>query len=168
VLCVSLLALIIVPGTLADGWSPSLAAVGWTFGLLCAVVLPWEWRARRMGIRITEDGIIAVRAIDSVHLTWDEIATFFVRPAGLGLWGDGTIRVQRKQFAGRNVPAKIGMALPTIVLLGQSNPIGRWLGPCDLVGEGETVPQERVLAFLNTELARSAEARPRVSALGWR
>ena len=130
------------------------AALGW-LGLLA---LLWEWRARRMGIAITDDGLVAKRLVGRVHLPWNEIESFFTREA-MGQWGVKTVRVQRKQHRGVKVPGGVGMQLPTLGIISQTSPLWRWFGPCDLVRAGTTIPQEHLVDFLNEQLTSQSAGR---------
>jgi hypothetical protein len=152
-ICGVVLGTITIPGVLAHGLSVS--GLPATAAFLAAVALPWEWRARKMGLRVTDEGIVATRAVDTVHLNWPEIAAFFARD--VGVWGDKTIHVQRKRFLGRGVPKGIGLTLPTLMIVSPNNPIGRWAGPCDLLHGERRIPQEQVVAFLTDQLFRHTE-----------
>jgi hypothetical protein len=123
-------------------------------GVFAGIFLLCDWRARKMGLRITDDGLEAVRFVDTVRLRWEDIAGFFTRPAGFGLWGDASIRVRRRRFLGRRVPQGVGMVLPTLLIVGQGNPIGRWFGACDLVGPDMRIPQAEILDYLAGELRK--------------
>jgi hypothetical protein len=101
----------------------------------------------------------SIRFVGTVRLRWDEIAGFFARPAGLGLWGDYSIRVHHQTLLGRKVPSGFGMMLPTLMIVGQGNPVGRWLGPCDLEGPDRRIPQADVMDYLTTEL-RNHQSQP--------
>jgi hypothetical protein len=153
VICGIVLGTLTIPGVLAHGLS--LSGLPATAAFLAAVALPWEWRARKMGLRITDEGIAATRAVDTVHLKWSEIAAFFARD--VGLWGDQTIHVQRKRFPDRRVRDGIGMRLPTLMIVTKNNPIGRWAGPCDLLYGERRIPQKQVVAFLTDQLSRHTE-----------
>ena len=139
--------------------SPSPQGIPATAGLLGLIALLWEWRARKMGVAITAEGIVATRVVGSVHLKWGEIESFFTRNAGLGLWDDRTIRVQRKQSAGWKVPVGVGMRLPTLMIYAQTNAVSRLLGPCDLICGEQRIPQDRVVDFLTEQLAGRSERR---------
>jgi hypothetical protein len=149
--CACLLLLITLLRALAT--SPSPRGIPAALGSLGLVALLWEWRARRMGLRITDDGVVAKRVVGSVHVRWGEIASFFARDTGIGLWGVKTIRVQRRQHRGVKVPGWVGMKLPTLAIVSPTSPLWRWLGPCDLVCNGTTIPQDRIVDFLNEQLA---------------
>jgi hypothetical protein len=149
-LYVALTAFLVIPHAIASGLDvhglPATVAVLGGLYLLC------DWRVRKMGLRITDDGLEAIRFVDTVRVRWDEIAGFFTRPAGFGLWGDFTIRVHRKALLGKRIPRGVGMALPTVMIIGQTNPIGRWIGPCDLVGPNQRVAQADIVHYLTTAL----------------
>ena len=153
--CACLLLAIALVRALAT--SPSPQTIPATAGLLGLVALLWEWRARKMGLAIKDEGIVITRVFWSVHLEWSEIESFFTRNAGLGLWDDRTIRVQRKQSVGWKVPVGVGMRLPTLMIFGQTNAISRLLGPCDLICGDQRIPQERVVDFLTEQLVRRSE-----------
>lgn len=51
-------------------------------------------------------------------------------------------------------PLRVGMMLPTLLIVGQGNPIGRWLGACDLVGPDTRIPQAEIIDFLAGELRK--------------
>jgi len=137
--------------------NPSSQSIPATAGVLALIALLWECRARMMGLAITDEGIVLTRVLGSVHLKWDEIESFFTRNAGLGLWDDRTIRVQRKQSIGWKVPVGVGTRLPTLMIFGQTNAISRLLGPCDLLCGEQRIPQERVVDFLTEQLADRSE-----------
>src|ERR1700681_4536863 len=73
--CACLLLSITLLRALATSASPS--GIPATVGLLGLIALLWEWRARKMGLEITDEGIVAIRVVGSVHLNWSEIASFF-------------------------------------------------------------------------------------------
>lgn len=91
------------------------------FSLLAAVC---EWRARKMGIVVTEDELILVRALNRTRIPWSEIEDF--RPAPYGLWGEARLRVKRR---GR-LRAKI--AIPTLVLTPSRSWWTWWFQPARL------------------------------------
>jgi hypothetical protein len=155
--CACVLLLITVLRALATSASPR--DVPATVGLLGVIALLWEWRARKMGLEITDEGIVAKRIVGSVHLNWSEIASFFTRNAGIGLSDDKTIRIQRKHAMGWRVPVGVGMRLPTLMIFGQASAIGRLFGPCDLICGPQRIPQERVVDFLTEQLAIRSERR---------
>jgi hypothetical protein len=136
------------------GFSGGISAKGlvsW-FVLFGLVGLGCEWRARRMGLRITVDGIEAVRPFDTVSLRWEESERFFQRPAAYGLWGDQTFRVQKQRFLGQRVPDGVGMKLPTLGITSQSNPLGRVFGTDDAICGDRRISQDELLASLNLML----------------
>jgi hypothetical protein len=156
--CACLLLSIALLRALATSASPR--DIPATVGLLGMIALLWEWRARKMGLEITDDGIVAIRVVGSVHLSWSEIASVFTRRAGAGLWDDKTIRIQRKQSLGWSVPVGVGMRLPTLMIFGQASVISRLFGPCDLICGGQRIPQDRVVDFLTEQLAKRTERPP--------
>ena len=156
--CAFLLLSIALVRALATTSSPRTLSA--TAGLLALIALLWEARARRMGLTITHEGLVVTRVARSVHLKWGEIESFFTRNAGLGLWDDRTIRVQRSQSLGWKVPVGVGMRLPTLMIFGQTNAISRLFGPCDLICGQQRIPQERVVDFLTEQLAHRSDRSP--------
>jgi hypothetical protein len=154
-MCAWLLLVITVPSLVArDVHGITASAVLKTLAVLALIALAWEWRSRKMGLRLTSDGIEAIRAVDTVRVRWGDVEGFFLR--GFGMWGEQTVHVQRKRALRLMVPRGFGMRLPTIILNGPSSPARRWFGACDLVGGDSTIPQDKLVGFLNAELQRRA------------
>jgi len=125
------------------------------------VILLWEMRARRMGFRVTDDHLVATRAFGTEKVRWTDIDGFFLRK--IGLWSDRTIRIQRKKLLGVGAVRGVGRPLPTVLLPARNNPIGRRLGPCDLVCGVGDVPEDQVLEFLQSLLAEKRQQRTTAS-----
>jgi len=147
----AILYLLITVPPFAGAGVAAKGVVSW-IALSCVTAAAYEWRARKMGVEITDHGIVLIRPLNSTKLTWSEIETFFARDGRYGR--DKTVHVQRKRFIGQRVPKGIGLPLPTLAIISQYCPIGRWFGPCDLVCGERRVPQDEVLSFLNDTLQR--------------
>jgi hypothetical protein len=59
--------------------------VSWAIGTAILAAL-WRWRASRMGLRVTPEGIEVIRAFDTFKLCWSDVERFFARDAGHGIW----------------------------------------------------------------------------------
>jgi hypothetical protein len=144
--------LMITISAFVSGAGSAKGYVSWAIGTAILAAL-WRWRASRMGLRVTPDGIEVVRAFDTFKLSWSEVERFFARDAGPGVWGDKTIHVQRRRFVGQRVPDGVGVRIPTLGFVSQRNVIGRRFGPNDLCNGPQRIPQGEKLVFLNNAVA---------------
>jgi hypothetical protein len=102
----------------------SEGAIALVLAFLSLLAAVCEWRARKMGILITEDDLILIRALNRTRIPWSEIEDF--SPVPYGLWGEARLRVKRR---GR-LRSKI--AVPTLILTPSRSWWTWWFQPARL------------------------------------
>jgi len=111
-------------------WPASTRAAGLYFSagvaLLTAAV---EWRARKMGVIVTPDELVLVRALNRTHIKWADIDDF--QPVAFGIWGEQRVRVKRHRRLGAAAPAA-----PTLILTPTRSWWTWWFRPARLRAAG--------------------------------
>lgn len=133
---------------LAGGVSVSAGVV--TSVILALPVVACEWRARRMGIIVSDAELILVRPLNRTHIAWSEINDFKTVP--FGAWGEARLRVERRgHFRSK-------LAIPTLVLTPSRSWWTWWFQPAMLRGaSGEVVDP---LVFLRDRQRAAAATLP--------
>lgn len=110
-----------------------------------------EWRMRKMGFVITDEGIVLVRALNRTRIRWREIECFeLLMSRGWVDYGTRRVGVKRRRH---RIPRQ-AMAVPTISINTQERR-PRWLFPpqgLKLKWSGGEITD--VMGFLNEQLAK--------------
>jgi hypothetical protein len=105
-----------------------------------------EWRMKRMGFRLTDEGIELVRPVHRTRIRWEEIERFdLIRDSG------SRVGIKRRRHGRR---PRIWMPIPTLRITEPMNSAGAQ-GPNGLkTSTGERIAD--VMGFLNDQLAAHA------------
>ena len=111
-------------------WPATTRAAGLYFiaavALLTAAV---EWRSRRMGVIVTPDELVLVRALNRTRIKWADIEDF--QTVDFGIWGEQRVRVKRHRRIGAAAPA-----VPTLILTPTRSWWTWWFRPARLRSTG--------------------------------
>ncbi len=121
-------------------WPATTRVVG--LCLLAALVVftaACEWRARKMGLVVTSDGVVLIRALNRTRIRWADIEDFEAIP--FGMWGEQRVRVKRHHRFGGAQPA-----VPTLILTPTRSWWTWWFRPARLRAAGTL--QDDPLDFL--------------------
>jgi hypothetical protein len=112
--------------------------------ILSLPIVVCEWRMRKMGLVITDEGIELVRALHRTPVPWDHIDGFVARKVvGLVDYGERKLWVARTR--GRMIP------VPTVVLTPEKSRWRWWFSRPRLKWSGGEIGD--VMGFLYDELA---------------
>ena len=97
-----------------------------------------EWRARRMGFKVTDDGIDLIRAVNHSFVPWESFDGFVLRkPAGAVDYGQRTVWIKRATNG--RLPKGL-LPVPTLYVTPQHTRWFTWMGPGGIKWSGGTAP----------------------------
>jgi hypothetical protein len=118
--------------------------------VFAALIIVCEWRARRMGFTVTDDGIELIRALNRSFVPWERIDRFVLRkPPGAVDYGQRVIWI--KQSSKNGLLPKGLLPVPTLYITPKDSRLFAWLGSNGVKGNGEIAPD--ATAFLEELLA---------------
>jgi hypothetical protein len=139
-------------GSISTGVPAHVALV---LAIFTPVIVACEWRMRKMGLVISDDGIELVRPLNRTRIAWSEIEGFKLRMStGLVDYGTRRVAVKRRRH---HVPHQ-ALPVPTVLINTQEHR-PRWLFPPQgLKWSGGKITD--VMGFLNEQLAEHQPTAP--------
>jgi hypothetical protein len=127
------------------GSGPRAIATDVAFAL--PVVLMCDWRARRMGLAITDEALVLVRFLRTIAVPWPDIEFFYESPSGEGR-SLRFERVRRRRTLCRR------LRVSTLFWVNPPSRWSRWYGACELEYEGRLVHQAELCDFFEEQRIR--------------
>ena len=144
---------VVVAGALAGDSIGTLVILAAGFGVPVALC---EWRARRMGFMVSEDGIELIRALNRSFVPWARVSQFVLRkPAGAVDYGQRVVWIERTKNG--LVPAGL-LPVPTLYVTPEASRVFRWMGSGGVKWDGGRATE--TAAFLDQLLAAQGHITP--------
>ncbi len=107
--------------------------------VFAGLIIFCEWRTRRMGFTVTDDGVELIRALKRSFVPWGRIDRFVLRkPPGAVDYGQRVIWI--KQSTKKGVLPKGPLPVPTLYVAPKDSRLFAWLGSNGVKRNGEIAP----------------------------